>query len=166
MIFDHITMNILQDYAQELLMNSVADAQYNNLTGNTVTSYTVGLYQGNILTSTINVVQLGLDPPTFKKARVGDGYFMNYDTGEIVHYVQPYNNGDEFAETDDDYGYITALKFLQSYKPNMKGIFLVVTTGTEYSEFLERVRGLNVLTDTYLYAGGILRAFIKPINNQ
>jgi hypothetical protein len=41
-----------------------------------------------------------------------------------------------------------------------------MTTGTEYSEYIEEVRHLDVLTGTYEAAKGILAKGFKPIPSQ
>jgi hypothetical protein len=46
------------------------------------------------------------------------------------------------------YAWQIAKSFLQSYKPNVKGYSLVMVVGSEYSAWLEKVRGLNILTST------------------
>ena len=43
------------------------------------------------------------------------------------------------------------------------GFSVVMTTGTEYSEYLENVRNLNVLTDTFKSSKGIMLEELKPM---
>ena len=67
-------------------------------------------------------------------------------------------------DVDGELGADSAADFLSSYRPFIKkGFSVVMTTGTEYSEYLENVRNLNVLTDTYKSANGIVLEELKPM---
>ena len=44
-----------------------------------------------------------------------------------------------------------------------KGFAIVMTTGTEYSVYIEQVHGLNVMTDTFQRAKSILNKNVRPI---
>jgi hypothetical protein len=56
--------------------------------------------------------------------------------------------------------------FLENYRAPRNRICSVMTTGTEYSEYIEEVRHLDVLTGTYEAAKGILAKGFKPIPSQ
>jgi hypothetical protein len=49
---------------------------------------------------------------------------------------------------DGAYGEDTSYQFLREYRPNTRSFAMVITTGTEYSNYLENVRHLNVLSDS------------------
>lgn len=68
------------------------------------------------------------------------------------------------VDVDDLYGKDSSFDFLKSYKgfPN-KSFGIVMTTGTEYSGYIESVHNLNVLTDTFQRAKQILSKNLKPI---
>ena len=53
--------------------------------------------------------------------------------------------------------------FLFGYKAPQRGIALVMTTGTEYSEYLETEHDMNVLTETYNSVLDILLGSFKPV---
>jgi hypothetical protein len=97
---------------------------------------------------------------------VGDTGFTDYDTGETI---SPYTDDDDNIDghpttvyqysdnrkkirfqgvQEGAYAWQIAKSFLQSYKPNVKGYSLVMVVGSEYSAWLEKVRGLNILTST------------------
>lgn len=146
-----------------LLNDAVLSAKYHNLTGNTLTSLAVGIYSDGVLRRIISAVTTnGLKNPTRKKLYRGDGLGVvmveDYDNGRIVP-VKKY----PLIETDGEYGLTTSKNFLSSYKPDKKSIGLVMCTGTEYSDFLESVKGLNVLSDTMDYVESISRKTFKPM---
>lgn len=93
-----------------------------------------------------------------KKLKNGEwGYLRNPYEGEArsVHGK---------ADTDGGYGVDSSLRFLNSYKGCPKnGYAIVITTGTEYSEYLEQAHGLDVLTKTFTDANMILTNGFKPI---
>ena len=60
-------------------------------------------------------------------------------------------------DTDGGYGDNTSAQFLKNYKTKRQ-FSIVFTTGTEYSEYLEKIRKVNVLTDGFEYS---MSAFIK-----
>jgi len=42
----------------------------------------------------------------------------------------------------------SSFRILQTLSPKTKGLSIIMTTGTEYSTYLESVHNLNVLSDT------------------
>jgi hypothetical protein len=151
------------EIGERLLRDGRLSARYHNLTGNTLTSLAVGIYnKGRLVKMLTAVVTQGLRPATRKKLSRGDGVGVvlvrDYDTGRKVAVrrsgLQP---------TDEHYGLTTSMEFLKSYRPETSSWSLVVCTGTEYSTYLEAKKGLNVLSDTHSVAGGIARMVFKPI---
>lgn len=125
---------------RSLLDDAMVSAEYRNLTGNTITSLAFGLYRNFGLSEVIYLE--GLKPALRVKLTKGETVysFMDYDSNN-----RPYFRAD--IDTDGGYGEATSMRFLQSYRPKTaQGI--VLTTGTEYSEYLEQELGLNVLTET------------------
>ena len=129
--------------------------EFQSFTGNTLTSYAFGCYENGVLFDMYVSVE-GMIKPLRRKIAYGERSYLS----------RPHE-GEERAvkgmvDTDDEYGYEESRSFLENYKPDTSGYVLVVTTGTEYSEYMEDIRDLNVLTDTY-YAGksGLVNDIIK-----
>lgn len=113
-------------------------ADYRNLTGNTFTSYAFGVYyMGKIDTMGFNNKS---EPALCNKLMKGDVLmdFEDYDGNWREMFIAKIN-------TDGKLGRNTSLQFLQNYRC-LRQYGIVFTTGTEYSEYLENVRKLNVLT--------------------
>lgn len=127
---------------------------FTGFTGNTQTSYTAGVYIGGKLVN-IRYQDKWLRPPLRKKI----------PKGQRVHLEEPYEGDARTVRGEvstKGFGRDTAVEFLRSYTPRTRGISIVVTTGTEYSEYLED-NGLNVLTATYEDVRRQLLARIEPI---
>lgn len=114
------------------------EKEYKNMTGNTVTSYAFGIYQnGKIIYFGTN----NLPNPVTNKLKKGELFSgINYD-GDYTDFRAT-------IDTDGKYGKDTSYQFLREYRPNTRNFAMVVTTGTEYSSYLENVRHLNVLSDS------------------
>lgn len=143
--------------AEGLLSDAVAKKKYRNLTGNTLTSLSVGLYKNKQIATIMNVREvLGLKDPTRPTISSTGGYyeFNMYDSGrrKVLWGRLLASN---FIETDEEFGYDRAMRILQEYTPK-NSFAVVICTGTEYSSYLEEVKGLNVLTETLQNAGSIL----------
>lgn len=157
-------LECLTDAAYSLLVNAETSKEYHNLTGNTLTSYMVGIYENGKLRRIVSMYQAdALSKPTSKKLSRGSGKGVimveDYDSGRIIP-VKRY----KLLDTDEGYGYDTSKSFLFSYKPSVqKGFSLVMCTGTEYSEYLESVKGLNTLTETFQISHKALLSNLKPI---
>lgn len=139
--------------AVNLLVDAMGRKEFGDLTGNTLTSYVAGIYENGILYNTITLLDVAyLEHPVLEKLSNDDGIVQieRYDDGHIVTI-----NTSSFVNTDKRFGVETAKDFLVKYTPpNPKGFSLVITTGTEYSEYIEETRKLNVLTETFLWAEG------------
>lgn len=140
-----------------LVEDAVASKEYKNLTGNTVTSYTCGLYVNGSLSYVVQSGE-GMTAPVRKKLRKGEYHYFNPDYDGVKRGAKG------TVETDGGWGTSTAMSFVMGYKPRWKrGFAIVMTTGTEYSEFLEQEHDLNVLTDTYEYVSDVMFNNFKPI---
>ena len=153
----------LVEAAYELLVKAESNKEYHNLTGNTLTSYMVGIYVSGRLSKIVTMYDAAdIERPKRGKLYRGSGkgvvYVEDYDSGRWVH-VRKSN----LIDTDKDYGENTSRRFLQSYKANKNHIGLVMCTGTEYSEFLEHVKRLDVLTNTFYEAERIINGKWKKI---
>ena len=128
-----------------LIRDAEFQAGYRNLTGNTVTSLAFGLYVDGALS---DVVTLDKESPLRTKLTKGDVLtnFVDYDGILRKRFYAE-------ADTDGGYGYDTSLTFLKGYRiPKKWKYAIVVTTGTEYSEYLQNEYKLNVLGKTEIKA--------------
>jgi len=155
-------LTALEKTAIDLLKNAELARKYHSLTGNTLTSYMVGLYEDGKLASTISIMDVSnLKSPTRNKLSQGEGrvkYFEDYDTGRMVTVRR-----ENLLKTDEGYGMDTSLAFLSSFSPDGKGYSMVFTTGTEYSTFIENVKGFNILTETMLQTANISLSNLKSV---
>ena len=144
-IWDLVWPNLyeaLVSLAHELIQSAEFEKEYMNLTGNTLTSYAVGIYKDGAL---IEIIQnSNLRQPVRVKLTRGEAVigFTDYDGNFRKKFVGK-------VETDRGWGDDTSIKFLTSYDPPFRSskTGIVMCTGTEYSEFLE-MQGANVLTAT------------------
>lgn len=139
MIAERLSMGLLS-LGEWLLNDAEVSAEYHNLTGNTLTSLAFGMYDNFMLKE---IILLDSGKPAIRRKLVKGEVisdFVDYDGN-----LRPYFKGE--VDTDGGWGTSTSYRFLRDYKPP-KPLSIVVTTGTEYSEFLEQELGLNVLTDT------------------
>lgn len=158
-----IKMQLLEACVQssiKILIAAHEAKNYHYLTGNTYTSYMIGIYGDNELLQTVTITEvLGVKPPTRTKLTQGVGTvsFEDYETGKIFKvYIS------SFKTTDEDFGENTSRKFLMSYKPNVKtGFALVFTTGTEYSVIREGI--VDTVTRAFDVSPDILLRNLKNI---
>lgn len=153
----------ITEIAIKLLHDGVVSAQYHNVTGNTLTSLAVGIYYRGGLSRIITaVVTQGLKNATRPKLSRGDGLGVimvrSYENGRLIP-IKKYN----LIDTNGEYGLTTSVNFLKNYRSPRDVIGLVMCTGTEYSNYLESKKGLNVLSDTYDYAESIAKMTFKPM---
>ena len=144
------------DLCERLLLEVPKHREFLGFTGNTQTSYACGLYVDGVLEGIV-VQRNWSDAPVRKK--IGNGQW--------VYLRNPYEGRSRSVygkiDTSDGFGLDTSIEFLRSYQAKKSHIQIVMTTGTEYSEFLEAVRGLDVLTGTYESAKTILAQGFKPM---
>lgn len=162
-LMDAQIMEILTNASYKLLVDAEFSKEFHNLTGNTITSYMVGIFKRGKLARTVALKDMDRLPnPTRRK--------LSYRKDGVV-IVEEYMTGrdrvvmlNELVETDKMYGYTTAKRFLIGYKPEVyKGYGIVMCTGTEYSGYLEDVIGLNVLTETFEISPRVLAQSLRPI---
>lgn len=154
-------LDTLTNIAADLILDAEFEKEFNNLTGNTLTSYAAGIYANRKLKRWLNIFQVdnAIDSPTTKKLSNKDGYQMviHYDTQELI----PVKTS-TFIDTSDEYGYETSERFLKSYTPEKDGYAIVMCTGTEYSAILE-FGGLNVLTETFMKSPQLFLSNLRKI---
>lgn len=154
-------LDTLTNVAADLILDAEFEKEFNNLTGNTLTSYAAGIYVDRKLKRWVNIfnVDYDIDMPTTKKLSNKEGYQMvvHYDTNELI----PVKTS-TFIDTSDEYGYESSERFLKSYTPEKDGYAIVMCTGTEYSAILE-FGGLNVLTETFMKSPQLFLGNLRKI---
>lgn len=154
MIEDYIIANLFL-VSHKLIEHALTHREFTGFTGNTQTSYCCGIYLYGKLRGIVSA-QSGHPKPVRLKV----------EKGRIVFLGNPYEGYPRSVQgavdVDRLYGEDTSISFLRSYSPNKKHVALVMTTGTEYSEYLER--SLNVLTVTYLSAANVMASNWKPMS--
>lgn len=133
----------LAEYGQELLEDARFKAEYQSFTGNTITSLAFGVYERGSLTDVVFIS--GLKPPVHAKVKQNQTLWLSH----------PYEGEGRAVSGKvsivDAWGDETSLNTLKGLCPK-GGNGIIVTTGTEYSVFLERAYDYNVLSGTALYA--------------
>lgn len=154
-------LDALTNVAADLILDAEFEKEFNNLTGNTLTSYAAGIYVDRKLKRWVNIfnVDYDIDMPTTKKLSNKEGYqlVVHYDTNELI----PVKTS-TFIDTSDEYGYESSERFLKSYAPEKDGYAIVMCTGTEYSAILE-FGGLNVLTETFMKSPQLFLGNLRKI---
>lgn len=167
-LFDHGIMKareIIGDYfynalikaGKKMLSEACRNREFTGFTGNTQTSYACGVYVNGSLREIILQDDYS-DPPRRLKLKPGKGVYLS----------DPYEGAPRYSRgtvpTNNMTGAQTSVYFLQKYKKAPKrGWGLVVCTGTEYSEYLEEVRDLDVLTKTWAESESLVKSEFKPI---
>lgn len=138
-----VLLRRIAEYGEYLLEDARFRGEYTSFTGNTLTSLAFGLYENNVLLDAVFIS--GLKPPVHAKVREGSFTYL-------VHpYEGPARGVSGGIEVVDAWGDETSLRTLKAVCPK-GGNGIVITTGTEYSTFLEQTKNLNVLSDTFLTA--------------
>lgn len=152
-IIEDVLFNILYNSAVDLLLQVAENKEFQGFTGNTQTSYMVGIYQGGALKAIVNQ-ENWKRPPVNRKLRKGEGLYLE----------KPYEGHSRFVkgkvDVGEKYGSDTSVAFLKRFTPRhhgKKGFAMVLTTGTEYSVIIEEVYNLDVLTKTMIDAPKILK---------
>ena len=139
-------------------MRVATNRQFIGFTGNTQTSYACGVYVNGTLEHVS--VQKNWNTPPFR-VKVRNGHF--------VYMTNPYEGRPRGVtgkvDTETDYGLELSLKQLEEYKPPKKGLALMMTTGTEYSVYIEQAMSLDVLTNTFKEAARIIEQNWKKIDS-
>ena len=142
----------------QLIDDAERKRQVDGFTGNTQPSYSWGFYIDGKLAFVIS-----------SGDRLRKPIRLKIQKGKTIYLTRPYEGKARSVsgavDVDNLYGQQTSLNFLQSYKGSpKKGYAIVMTTGTEYSVYLENTRKLNVLTETYQGLKSILLDNLKPIS--
>lgn len=127
-----------------IVEHAMENREWLAFTGNTITSYAFGYYEDGVLIEKY-VSGENMEKPVRGKVQ----------KGRVVGLKNPYEGSPRsvtgMAKIVNPSGRELSEDFLDGYKPiTRKGYCLVITTGTEYSEWLERVANLNTLSETYV----------------
>lgn len=149
----------MYDICERLLLEVPKHREFLGFTGNTQTSYACGLYVDGKLEEIVQQRNWNASPVR-RKIKLGQKVWLR----------EPYEGKRRSVwgkvPISRNHGRETSMWFLENYRAPRNRICIVMTTGTEYSEYIEEVRHLDVLTGTYEAAKGILAKGFKPIPSQ
>lgn len=155
-IIEETLLSSLTDAADALLVDVSKNRTFMGFTGQTQTSYACGLYLNGKLEH-VSVQKNWNTPPVRMKVQ----------NGQVVYLKNPYEGQARVVvgrvDIVEPEGLALSLQQLQNYKAPKVGVALMITTGTEYSELLEAVRHLDVLTRTFSDAPSIIQNSWKKI---
>lgn len=141
LISSHI-YDMLVRFCNSLVIDAVLNRGFQNFTGNTITSFACGIYIDGMLS---HMIASGENMKAPVHAKVSKG--------ELVTLENPYEGTKRSVRGKVDIAYDlsgmdTSFKILQGFRVPSNGFSVIMTTGTEYSAYLENVKKLNVLSDT------------------
>ena len=154
---------LIADYA-----SNWSQHKHPSLTGQTYTSCVAGMYDNGSLVGTFGVLDYGASKPTSLTTYPGDKGFIDYDSGEFIGsnrdpMVFNYKHRYDFIGKPNQDAYVASMNFLRSFNSNVRGYSVVVVVGTDYAAYLEKVRGLDILTNTFLNAKGLAIALADSL---
>lgn len=164
-------LNTGQETAEELVRIAVEayEMEEASLTGNLITSIAGAVYYNKYLERICTASKsAGIPTATHTYTRIGDGGFIDYDSGERVDFVKQYEGGEYFFQKAErgGTGYDSAMAFLTSYQPKSSFLEIVICAAAPYAEYIQKVRGLDVLTSSLQEARGVFKGnlvYIKKL---
>lgn len=157
-MIEDVLFNSFADAADALLVRVATNRQFIGFTGNTQTSYAVGVYVNGRLEH-VAVQQNWKEPPIRMKVQ----------KGRVVYLSNPYEGRPRAVEGKvniiENDGLTLSLRQLEEYQAPSKGLALMMTTGTEYSVYIEEAMNLDVLTNTFKDAPRIIERNWKKLDN-
>jgi len=158
-MIEDVIFNSLANAADDLLKRVATNRQFIGFTGNTQTSYACGVYVNGKLVH-VSVQQNWKEPTRRMKVR----------KGKVVYLNNPYEGYPRAVKGQVDivenHGLPLSIKQLEEYKAPRHGVALMMTTGTEYSVYIEQAMSLDVLTNTFNDAPRIIERNWKRIDSQ
>lgn len=147
---------VLKRYAVKVLRVAVSRYMWRggkNLTGNTITGFSAGIYIRGKCVEIINVLDIDkrLKEPTSGYTKEGKYGFEDYDSDEEITKdtpVKPYHGGMGFQYTNGNLGRYSindTKKWLNEKKVRKDRICIVVANTSPYVEWLYEVRGFDIL---------------------
>lgn len=148
--------------AEELVRIAVEsyENEGSSLTGNLINSIAGGVYYNRFLERFCTASKAaGIPAETHTYTRVADGGFIDYDTGDKVDFVKQYKGGKfRFQPTErGGTGIDSALSFLSSYQPKTSFLEIVICAAAPYADYIQKVRGLDILTTSLQEAKGVFK---------
>jgi hypothetical protein len=128
-------------FCDMLVNDAIQKREFQSFTGNTVTSFACGIY-----------IDGSLNYMVASGEKMASPVHAKIQNGQTVYLKNPYEGKPRSVKGKvnivyDDSGMESSFKILQNLKTG-KGLSIIMTTGTEYSTYLENVHNLNVLSDT------------------
>lgn len=128
-------------FCDTLVNDAIQKKEFQSFTGNTVTSFACGIY-----------IDGSLNYMVASGEKMASPVHVKIQNGQTVYLKNPYEGRPRSVKGKvnivyDDSGMESSFKILQNLKTG-KGLSIIMTTGTEYSTYLENVHNLNVLSDT------------------
>ena len=156
-MFEDTVVNSLIASMQQMFAELPQKIGYSGFTGQTMTSYMGGIYLNGRLRYIVTEKAWTRHPVRGKMPKDATWFLANPYEGEnkIRH---------GYVDITNPSGRALSLDFLQSYHAPSNRICAIVTTGTEYSTFLEEYFHKDVLTRTWLDAPKILDMNWKKID--
>ena len=163
-MIEDVLYNSFADSADALLLRVATNRQFIGFTGNTQTSYACGVYVNGRLVHVS--VQRNWNTPPFR---------MKVRKGKVVYMSNPYEGHPRAVkgqvDIEENHGLALSLKQLEEPpsqllgKVSRNGVAFVITTGTEYSVYIEQNMSLDVLTNTYKEAARIIERNWRKIDS-
>lgn len=140
-IFGHL-YNQCISLCDALVNDALSKRSFQSFTGNTITSFACGIYVDGALNYMVASGE-NMKAPVHAKVQ----------KGELVYLANPYEGKPRRVRGKVDIvydkpGMETSFAILKNMTPSARGLSVIMTTGTEYSTYLESVHNLNVLSDT------------------
>ena len=160
-ISEHILHKILTPMADTVLTEVVAKRiALNNMTGNTINSYAVGVYVNGAL-ALIKTSSSTIPSPLRRKLSRGQKFYAGSqrwdgETQMGTFTAKVPTNGSIEAER--------SIAFLETYHAPNNGWTVVVCNGVEYATFQESVLNLDVLTSSWSYMQMFAESYFIPMN--
>lgn len=157
-IFGHLYDQCIR-LCDSLVRDALTKREFLSFTGNTITSFACGIYVDGSINYMVASGE-NMQAPVHAKVQNGQTVFLK----------NPYEGGPRSTTGKVDIvydltGMKTSYRILQGLSPKTRGLSIVMTTGTEYSTYLESVHHLNVLSDTAKgnNVKNLLYASFKPL---
>lgn len=157
-IFAHLYDQCI-NLCDALVRDAMFKREFQSFTGNTITSFACGIYINGSLNYMVASGEK-MEAPVHAKIQNGQTVFLkNPYEGE------PRSATGKVDIVYDITGMETSYRILQGLKPSSNGLSIIMTTGTEYSNYLESVYHLNVLSDTAKESNvkNLLYSSFKPL---
>lgn len=140
-IFGHLYDQCIS-LCDALVNDALNKREFQSFTGNTITSFACGIYVDGVLSYIVASGQ-NMKAPVHAKVQ----------KGELVFLDNPYEGKPRSVRGKVDIvydmsGMETSFAILNGMASSRKGLSIIMTTGTEYSAYLESVHKMNVISDT------------------